>query len=247
MNKPLTVNEVAKLSGVTVRTLHYYDQIGLLRPSSVAENGYRLYDSDTLSRLWEIMFYRELDLPLCDIADMLSCTEQDKRDALQKHSALLAMKRDRLNSILEMVNELIEGGKVMSFTEFDKTEIENTRDRYAKEARERYGNTDAYKESEKRTAAYSSGDWQTIEREAEAVYLEFLSSMTAGADSADAANAVQHWQQHITRRYYNCTDEILAGLGEMYVGDERFTKNINTHGEGLAEFMSAAIKSYCKK
>lgn len=240
-----TVHEVSQCAGVSVRTLHYYDQIGLLFPSEVTDAGYRLYDDTAISRLQQIMFYRELGFALKDIRDILASDSFDEADALTKHRKLLLMKRERLDALIGLVDRILKGEKTMSFTEFDETQIEAQRRAYAKEARERWGNTDAYAQSEQKTAQYSKQQWEAIHNEAAEMYRQFASHMNEGAGSAGAQQAVRQWQAYITKYFYTCTNDILAGLGQMYTADERFAKNIDAHAPGLAEFMSEAIRIYC--
>ena len=135
----------------------------------------------------------------------------------------------------------------MSFEEFDRSEIEETRKKFAKEAKERWGGTDAYKESERRTSSYTRDDWERIHEEAEKLYRAFAENMKKPPDDPDVEALVKEWQAFLTRNFYLCTDEILAGLGKMYSGDPRFAENIDKHGQGLADFMSRAIAAYCGK
>ncbi|SDM94485.1 MerR family transcriptional regulator [Acetanaerobacterium elongatum] len=243
MNK--TVNEVARVANVSVRTLHYYDEIGLLRPSALTDSGYRLYDEQALERLQQILFFRELDFPLCDIKRILENPSFNRREALEKHRSLLMLKRKRLDALIGLVDDSLKGEKTMSFKEFDTTEIENAQKQYAEEVKERWGSTDAYTESTKRTGNYNKEDWARITAEGDAIFKAF--SQHLGEDSASPAvqKLVGDWQNHITKYYYSCTKEILAGLGEMYTADERFTKNMDKYGAGTAKLMSEAIRVYC--
>jgi DNA-binding transcriptional MerR regulator len=242
-----TVHEVAKLTGISVRTLHYYDEIGLLLPSETTEAGYRLYDDTALERLQQILFFRELEFPLKNIAQIMGSPSFDQRKAMENHRNLLLLKRQRLDGLLHLVDDILKGEQEMSFKEFDRTEIENTQKKYAKEAEERWGGTDAYAESATKTKAYTKEDWARIQSEAQKIHEAFAASMEKAPRDPAVQKLVKDWQDHITQNYYTCTNEILAGLGEMYVADERFTKNINQYGKGLALFMSIAIQEYCKK
>lgn len=240
-----TVRETARLSGVSVRTLHYYDSIGLLRPAGTTEAGYRLYGEEELKRLQQILFFRELGFPLADIRRILSDPGFDSRKALLEHRRLLTMERDRLDGLLRLVDRILKGEQSMSFQEFDSTAIEAARREYAGEAKERWGSTEAWRESEKKTASYGPEDWAKIQLEAEEIFRAFAAEMKMKKPPEDPAvqALVRRRQDFITKWFYTCTDEILAGLGEMYVADERFRKNIDRYGEGLAEFISRAIRA----
>ncbi len=240
-----TVHEVAQCAGISVRTLHYYDQIGLLSPSDVTEAGYRLYDDAAIRRLRQIMFYRELGFALKDIRGILERDSFDETDALKKHRKLLLMKRKRLDALIGLTDRILKGETTMSFTEFDETQIETERRAYAKEARKRWGDTEAYAQSEQKTAQYTKQQWVMINDEATEIYRQFIGCMEEGAESEGAQKAVREWKEYITKYFYDCTDEILAGLGQMYIADERFEKNIDAHARGLAAFMSEAIRIYC--
>lgn len=240
----LSISETAKLSGVSVRTLHYYDEIGLLQPTHIAESGYRYYDEDALEQLQQILFYRELEFPLKEIKLILSSPEYDRYQALQAQQELLLLKKERLEQLISLVGKQLKGEKVMSFQEFDKKTIDETKKKYAAEAKERWGNTDAYKESISKTNSYSDEDWAKINAEFNQILLEFAKLRSSAPDSKEAQAAVLKWKTYITKHYYNCTDEILAGLGLMYSHDERFTKSIDQAGEGTAEIMSAAIAKF---
>ncbi|MFA9380014.1 MAG: MerR family transcriptional regulator [Acetanaerobacterium sp.] len=241
-----TVHEVASLAGVSVRTLHYYDQIGLLPPSEVTEAGYRLYDDTALALLQQILFFRELDFPLAEISQIVNSPSFDRRRALSGHRALLLLKRERLERLIRLVDDTLKGETKMSFTEFDMTAIEQAQRQYADEVKQRWGSTDAYTESTKRTASYNKEDWRRITEESDAIYDGFAAQMGGGPASPAVAQLVADWQAHITAHFYECTNEILAGLGEMYVSDPRFTENIDKRKSGLAQFMSDAIRLYCR-
>ena len=241
-----TVKEIASLTGVSVRTLHYYDEIGLLRPAQVTEAGYRLYGGRELERLQHILFLRELEFPLKEIKRILDAPSFDRSEALKKHINMLELKRDRLHRLIGLAGRILEGESDMSFEEFDMTEIEEARTQYGKEARERWGGTDAWRESERRTKAYTKEDWRRISSEADEIFGEFARNMQKPPAHPDVQQAVKRWKHHINSHYYNCTDEILAGLGEMYAADERFRKNLDKHARGLAQFMSEAIRAYCE-
>lgn len=243
----MKINEVARLTGVTVRTLHYYDEIGLLKPSAITQTGYRLYDDGALDTLQQILFFRELDFPLNDIKEIMTNPHYNKAEALAKHRELLLQKRDRLNGLIDLLDNNMKGDKDMSFKQFDMAEIEANKKKYAAEVKERWGNSDAYAESEKKTSSYDEAQWKVLSGEGTAILHEFGENRSALPDSKEAQILVKKWQDYITANFYTCTKEILSCLGLMYIGDERFTKNIDQSGDGTAAFMAAAIEVYCRE
>lgn len=240
------IKEFARLTGVSVRTLHYYDEIGLLRPAFVDEkNGYRDYDEKSLERMVEILFYRELEFPLKSIAEILSSPDYDKTAAICKQKELLKLKKDRLEKLISALDKAEKGE--ISMNTFNNNEYETARRQYADEAKQRWGNTDAYKESEKKTAGYSADKWGEVNAGLNAVLAEFASIKDVEAPESEKAQLlVKKLQTYITDNFYTCTPEILAGLGQMYVADERFKSNIDKNGSGTAEYISESIKIYCK-
>lgn len=243
----MKISEVAKLTGITVRTLHYYDEIGLLKPSEITESGYRLYSKDSLETLQQILFFRELDFPLNEIKEIMTNPNYNKREALNKQKELLVKKRQRIDSLIGLINNTIEGDNNMSFKEFDMKDIEESKKKYAKEVKERWGNTDAYKECEEKTNNYSENQWGAINKESSEILKAFGQYIGCDPGSAEVQDLVEKWRSHISSSFYNCTKEILSGLGLMYINDERFQKNIDQNGEGTAELMSKAIEIYCSK
>lgn len=239
-----TVKEAARLSGVSVRTLHYYDETGLLPPARVTETGYRLYGEKELARLQQILLYRELDFSLRDIRALLDSGEAGRRDALEKQKALLQLKKERLSRLIALTDRLLKGENDMSFEAFDRTQIEEQTKKYAKEVKERWGNTEAYRESHRRTAAYGDGDWAAVQEEINGLFQRFAACMAEGPESQTAQALVKEWQELITARFYPCTDEILAGLGTMYTADSRFRETFDKIAPGLAEFIRKAIEAY---
>ena len=235
------IKEFSLLSGVSVRTLHYYDEIGLLKPSFVdQQNGYRFYDEISLSRMQEILFYRVLDFSLKSIGEILASPHYDKQKALAEQKRLLTLKQERLTRLIAAL-EVAEKGEI-TMNAFDNTDYETARRQYEAEAKERWGDTVAYQEYEQKTVT------DDATADLMAIFGEFASCKAAGepADSAAAQAVVKKLQQHITVHFYTCTDEILAGLGQMYVGDERFRANIDRYGNGTAAFAAKAIEMYCQ-
>ena len=241
----MQIKEFAKLTGVSVRTLHYYDEIGLIKPALVdAQNGYRFYDENSLLRMQEILFYRELDFPLKSILEILSSPDYDKQKALAEQRKLLELKKERLERIIDALDGATKGKVTM--TAFDNSDYETARKQYEVEAKQRWGETDAYKEHQEKTADYSKDKWQEVNDGLMTIFAKFAECMKNGntADLDDAQALVKELQNYITENYYTCTTEILAGLGLMYVADERFKANIDKSGDGTAEFASKAIENY---
>ena len=243
----MQIKEFAKLTGVSVRTLHYYDEIGLLKPALVdAQNGYRFYDQNSLLRMQEILFYRELDFPLKSILEILSSPDYDKQKALAEQRKLLELKKERLERIIVALDGATKG--MVTMTAFDNSDYETARKQYEAEAKRLWGETDAYKEHAEKTAKYTKDKWQAVNDGLMVVFAKFAECKNNGntAYTNEAQLLVKELQIYITENYYTCTKEILASLGEMYVADERFLKNIDRHGNGTAQFMSDAIKAYCQ-
>lgn len=243
----MKINEVAKLTGITIRTLHYYDEIDLLHPSSITEAGYRIYNDDALATLQQILFFRELDFPLADIKEIMTSPNYDKVESLTKQKEILIQKRNRLDGLIALLENTIKGDETLSFKEFDMTNIKANKIKYADEVKERWGKTDAYKESEDKTAAYDKQQWKILNGEGARILKCFGESRQISPDSNEAQQLVAQWQEYISANFYQCSNEILSCLGLMYIGDERFTKNIDQNGKGTAEFMAKAIEIYCAK
>ena len=235
-----TVKEVSRITGVSVRTLHHYDAIGLLKPSKITESGYRLYDDTALQRLQAILFFRELEFPLQEIKAILDSLNFDPVEALESQIRLLQLRRDHLDNLISHALKIQKTGVInLNFKPFDKSEL----DAYAAEAKAKWGKTDAYKEYEQKSSGKDAPNADAMM----AIFAEMGKIRHADPASAEAQALVCKLQNHITANYYNCTKSILAGLGQMYVADERFKANIDrAGGEGCAEFAAKAIKIYCK-
>ena len=231
----LTVKEVSRITGVTVRTLHHYDAVGLLKPAKVTQAGYRLYDEATLERLQSILLFRELQFPLSEIKEILDSPQFDREEALAQQLHLLEMQRERINRLIDLAKEMQRGENTMAFDAFDTNELEQ----YKAEAKERWGNTAAWKESqEKDPGAMADASTGLM-----ALLAEFGELRTLDPSDARAEEKVRELQSYITAHFYTCTDDILYGLGQMYVADERFKTNIDrAGGEGTAAFVQKAIE-----
>ena len=238
----MQIREFAEFTGVSVRTLHYYDEIGLLTPAYVdRDTGYRFYDEGCLSRMQQILFYRELDFSLKSIAEILSSPNYDTKQALAQQRQLLLLKKERLERLIDAIDRAGKGEIVMSAFENKKFQ------QYKQEAQAKWGGTDAYREHEEKTKHYTGQKWDSLAQDMDHIMASFAQCKKAGhgPDSAKAQALVTTLQDHITRNHYFCSDQILACLGQMYVGDDRFRENIDRHGQGNAEFICQAIEIHC--
>ena len=236
-----TVNEVSKISGISVRTLHYYDEIGLLSPSGVTASGYRLYDDKAMAKLQSILLFRELEFPLKEIKIILENPEFDKTEALLRQIEMLRMRKKHIDSLISLAERIIDNEvNTMDFSAFDKTELESL----ANEAKRKWGGTAAYQEYQKHEQDGTTGDPADLMK----CFAELGKLKHLDPAATEAQAVIRELQQFITDHFYTCTPEILAGLGEMYVADDRFRKNIDkAGGEGTAEFVAKAIRAYCGK
>ena len=238
----MTVNEVSKLTGVSVRTLHYYDEIGLLKPAQFTDAGYRLYDDDNLQRLQQILLFRELEFPLNDIKRIIDSPDFNKKHALENQIELLRMKQKHFSDLIQHAEKLREEIS-MDFTAFDKSKIED----YKKQAKEKWGETDAYKEYEKKTAGKDDAEMNEFVKELMQIFAEFGEIKNLDPDSEAVQCQVKKLQDFISAKYYTCTKQILSGLGQMYASGGEFTENIDkAGGRGTAEFTAKAIEVFCK-
>lgn len=240
----MQIKEFAEYTGVSVRTLHYYDEIGLLRPACVdPQTGYRFYDEDCLLRMQEILFYRELDFPLKRIGALLSSPRRDRGGALLAQKQLLTLKKERLERLIAAIDGAVKGEPVMQA--FDNSSLEA----YRAEAKERWGGTAAYQAYEQQTKNDSDRQRKEAAEGLDRLMGEFALCMKSenAPDSQEAQALVGELQRYITKHYYPCTDEILAGLGQMYAADERFRENIDRHADGTAAFIRDAVELYCAK
>src|SRR5688572_7481281 len=244
------VGQVARLAGVTVRTLHHYDEIGLLPPSGRAANGYRTYTAVDVGRLQRVLAWRELGFDLEQVAGLVAtdgspgaATEQ-----LRRQHALLSERIERLQAVAETVRKTLEAHSMgINLTPAEMLEVFGEHDpgEHAVEAEQRWGGTDAYRESQRRTSTYTKDDWLRIRQEGEAVNAAFVAAMQAGhpADSPEAAAAATAHREQISRWFYDVTPEIHQGLAEMYVADPRFTATYEDLAPGLAAYVSESIRA----
>lgn len=238
----MTVNEVSKRTGVSIRTLQYYDSIGLLKPAEYTGAGYRMYDDAALERLQQILLFRELEFSLKDIKEILDAPNFDKNKALEQQIELLTMKKKHFESLIKFARDVkIGGGKSMDFKAFDKSKL----DEFAKRAKEQWGDTTAYKEYEEKSNNRTVKDEAKLGEGLMQIFVEFGKIANQNPAGAEAQALVKKLQDYISQNYYNCTNEILAGLGQMYAAGGEFTENIDAAGgSGTAEFVIKAIKAY---
>ena len=241
----MTVNEVSKLAGVSIRTLQYYDKIGLLKPARYTESGYRLYDDTGLERLQQILLFRELEFPLKEIKEIITGSNFDKVKALDQQIELLALKKEHLENLIDFARKLkTKGADIMDFSAYDTSKI----DEYAKKAKEEWGDTPQYKEYEKKSASRSKEDEANMMKGLLNVFAEFGKIKDTDPSSVEAKALARKLQDYITEHFYNCTNDILLGLGQVYVSNREFTENIDkAGGKGTADFACRAIKAYCGK
>lgn len=237
----MTVHEVSELTGVSVRALQYYDKIGLLHPAARTAAGYRLYDERDLSRLQQILLFRELEFSLKDIRRILDSPRYDQARALRQQVELLELKRDHLNDLIDMAKRLQTGRmNTMSFKEFDTSKM----DEYAARAKASWGDTSAWQEYEQKSAGRTNKDQQALGNDLMLLFVPFGRMAAEGADPAseEAMAQARRVQDFISEHYYRCTDDIFAQLGHAYGAGGEFTDNINqAAGAGAAEFAARAV------
>jgi MerR family transcriptional regulator, thiopeptide resistance regulator len=241
-----SVSQIARLAGVSVRTLHHYDQIGLLSPADRSGAGYRRYRDDDLRRLQQILFYRELGFALSDITELVSEPGAEPAEHLRRQRELLAARLERTRRLIQAVETAMEAEKMgISLTPQERLEVFGSHDpdQYADEAEARWGETEAYRESRHRTRSYTKQDWLTIKIESDQIVSAFAAAKAAGQapGSAAAMDAAEQHRQHISRWFYDCPAGMHRGLAEMYVADERFAASYEPIAPGLAAYIRDAI------
>lgn len=237
-----TVNEVSKLTGVSIRTLQYYDKIGLLTPAMRTEAGYRLYDDTALERLQQILLFRELEFSLSDIRAVLEAPDFDRKKAITQQIELLTLKKQRLEAIIGLAYKIRDKGEnIMDFNVFDTSKIEE----YTKRAKAEWGDTKEYEEYTSKSSKRTKEDEKNIAAGLMAVFADFGKLKDGSPDTPEAMEQVKRLQQYITDNYYNCTDEMLMSLGQMYSASDEFKENIDkAGGTGTADFVTKAISAY---
>ena len=239
-----TVTEIAKQTGVSVRTLHHYDAIGLLKPTVLTESGYRLYDDAALERLYLILLFRELEFPLKDIAGILDAPDFDRNRVLQQQIELLKAKAAHLQTCIHVANGIkLMGVKNLKFNNWDPKKI----DEYSAQAENLYGKTDAWKEYKDKSKNRTENREQALGDGLMDLFAKLGTMKELPPESGEVQAWVKQLQDYISANYYSCTKQILAGLGEMYAGGGSMTENIDAAGgHGTGEFARDAIRIYCK-
>ena len=240
----MTVSEVSKLTGVSVRTLHYYDEIGLLHPTFITEAGYRMYGDKDLERLQHIMMFRTLEFSLKDIKSIIDSSTFDRNKALDQQIELLTLRKEHIENLIDFARGIkLIGVKNLDFSAFDTKKL----DEYAAQAKETWGKTEAYKEFEVKSKNRSTEQNNDIAKNMMILFEEFGEMRDMNPSDERVQLQVKKLKDYITEHFYNCTKEILAGLGKMYNGGGSMTENIdNAGGKGTAELASKAIEIYCK-
>jgi DNA-binding transcriptional MerR regulator len=240
-----TVKQLSKMAGVTPRTLHHYDDIGLLKPSRVGDNGYRYYGEESLLRLQQILFYRELDMPLDDIRKIMGRRDFDVQKALESHKESLSKQIERLNRLLGTVDNTIDhlkGKKIMSDNKYFEGFSEEEQEKYALEAEQIY-DPESVRESNRKWKSYSKAKKEAIMAEGSAVYKDMIAVMPKGAKSPEAQAIVERWRKHLEYFWTPNLDQLL-GLANGYNDDPRFKANFDKMDPRLAEFMRDAVRTY---
>jgi len=241
-----SVGQVARYAGISVRTLHHYHEIGLLAPGGRTRAGYRRYAEDDLERLQQVLYYKELGFPLEEIATILDDPGTDAAAHLRRQHELLTRRMDRLRQMVASVERAMEAEKMgISLTPEERFEVFGDHDpaEHADEAKERWGETDAYKQSQQRAKSYRKEDWLAIRAESESITQRMAAAMAAGepATGTAAMDVAEEHRRHIDRWFYDLGYPMHRGLAEMYLADPRFTANYENVATGLARYMHDAI------
>lgn len=246
-----TVGALAKLAGVSVRTLHLYDEQGLVEPSGRSAAGYRLYGRADLLRLQQVLFYRELDIPLEEIKRLVDAPGYDNVSALRRHRRLLELKAERLSGLMVTIDRTIRAlngeSDMLSDKELYEGFDDETIERYEREAQETWGGTDAYEQSGKRVRAMSKEQWAAVRERGQEISLAFADAFRSGkpADGPDALAVCGRWAEHL-RAFYEPTPEMLEGLGAMYADHPDFRATYEAYAVGLADWLKAAMLAYAR-
>ncbi|MBR3701058.1 MAG: MerR family transcriptional regulator [Clostridiales bacterium] len=241
----MTVNEVSKLAGVSIRTLQYYDKIGLLHPTGHTDAGYRLYDDTDLERLQHILLFRELEFSLKDIASIINSPDFDRSKALEQQIEMLKLKREHIDNLMNFaIGIKLLGVKHMDFKAFDRSKL----DEYSRQAKDMYKESPEYKEMEEKSKNRTKEEEGILADRFMLLFKEAGTLKDTDPASPEAQDLVKRIQDFITENLYTCSKKILSGLGKMYSGGGDFTKNIDEYGgEGTAEFIDKAIQIYCRE
>ena len=242
-----TVRQLARLAGVSVRTLHYYDRIGLLKPRQRNINGYRLYSEEAILPLQQILFFRELGFTLEEIKDIMGRPDFDAVSALESHRALLLKRAERLSDLIETVDRTIQqlqGEGDMDIRDYYKGFSDEQVEAYRQEVRERWGQ-DTLEKSEERVREMGKEGFAAVQAEGGAIFQAIADNMNKGPDSPEVQEQVTKWRQWL-ENFQSYSDEAVLGLGQMYSQDPRFAEFFSKYGEGFPAFLTEAIGQYCK-
>ena len=242
----MTVHEVSRLTGVSIRTLQYYDRIGLLRPAQYTEAGYRLYDDTALEKLQQILLFRELEFPLKEIRRIIDSPGFDRGKAIEQQIEMLLLKKEHLENLIDLARGIkLTGGKpTMDFSAFDTKKI----DEYAARARASWGTTPEYREFEEKSKGRSKAETAALNEQMMRLFAEFGAIKGEDPASERAQQLVKALKDFITAHFYTCSNQVLSGLGQMYAGGGEMTANIDRYGgEGTAAFANAAIQVFCSE
>jgi MerR family transcriptional regulator, thiopeptide resistance regulator len=250
--KGYSVGRVAALAGVTIRTLHHYDEVGLLSPGGRSAAGYRIYEASDLERLQRILFYRELGFTLKEISTIVDDPQTDAVGHLRRQRGLLTERIERLSAMVDAIDYEMEAMTMdIPLTPEERLEVfgEFRPEDFAEEAEQRWGGTEAYRQSQRRVASYEKEDWQRLKAEEEEVRARLATALAAGLapDSEEAMAAAEAHRQHISRWFYECTYDIHRGLADMYVSDERFRSNYDATAPGLARYIREAAHANARR
>ena len=243
-----SVGRIADLAGVSVRTLHHYDEIGLLSPGERGATGYRVYEERDIERLQRILFYRELGFTLKEIAVIVDDPRAGAIGHLERQRKLLDERIQRLRAMVAAIDREMEARKMdVDLTPEERLEVfgDFVPEAHAEETRERWGDTEAYRQSRRRVSSYTKENWLEIRTEHEEISARFAAHFESGAapESEEAMAAAETHRLHISRWFYDCGHEMHLGLTEMYVADERFRANYDALAEGLSEFIRDAARA----
>lgn len=246
--KKLTVHEVAKLTGITNRTLHYYDEIGLLSPSIVTEAKYRIYTEDDLGRLQEILFFKEIGFSLKEIKLLLTALPYNRKEALERHLKILDLKSKRIERLICLVNDTLAGKRDFSFEAFSNSKILEEQAKFRKEIAKRWSATKEYQEFSEffseHTEKERASKWNDLTVFSQELFEQLAVYIHLSPTLPKVQEMVQEWQNYISENFYPCSIEMLSYLGELYTSDQRFLSYIDRFGIGLAEFFNKAIQYY---
>lgn len=248
---PYTIKQAADMAGVSVRTLHHYDQFGLLNPAETTMTGYRLYGEKEMEKLQQILFFRELDFPLAQIKAILERPDFDREAALHSHRSMLLARRERLDALIENIDKTLgasKGGMEMGseerFTGFGKRLIEENEAKYGQEIREKYGE-EAVQKSYEKVGKYTKEEWEGIQAEADGIYRSIAGMMALPSEDRRVQSAIKQHYDYLNKYFSTYTKAMYMGLGEMYAADERFRAFYEKYAPGMAGYMREAIRIFC--